>query len=250
MKRILDFSRRFKPNNIIFTWDSVYSIRREVYPDYKKERIRKSKEEKSAAEKRSKKQALLQFEELKTNTLFNLGFANVYDQNGYEADDIMASVVQDNPEYQFILITTDKDLYQVISNNCSIYNPVTNALRTVTVFEDEYGCHPSLWGEARSISGCSTDGVKGVKGVAEKTAIRYLLGELKPKSKKFKDIEAAKNILVLNRELIKLPMYGTKLVSIADNSLSRQKFVEVCEKYNFRSLLTTKILDRWDSLLV
>lgn len=249
IRRIFDFSRRFTPNNIIFAWDSLYSIRKQIYPGYKKERAKKGKADKTEAEVRSKIQALLQFDKLKLQVLSDLGFSNVCDQHGYEADDIMAAAVRDNPDDEFIIITTDKDLYQTINKNCSLYNPVTNALRTVTVFEEEYGCHPSLWGEARSISGCSTDEIGGIKGVAEKTAIKYLLGELNPKSKKFKDIEAAGDWLIMNRELIKLPMYGTEPIRIRNNNLSRQKFVDVCEQYNFRSLLTSKSLDSWDKVI-
>ena len=250
IKRIFDFSRRFTPNNIVFTWDSIYSIRKVVYSSYKKERAKKGKDEKTEAEKRSKRQALRQFDEIKLNSLFELGFTNVFHQNGYEADDIMASVVNSNNGYDFIVVTTDKDLYQIISDNCSLYNPVTNSLRTVRVFQDEYGCHPSLWGEARSISGCSTDEIEGVKGVGEKTAIKYLLGSLNPKTKKYKDIKAAGDQLILNRELIKLPMYGTKPIKIkSNNELNRKKFIKLCEKHNFKSFLTPKNLDRWDKVI-
>jgi len=44
-------------------------------------------------------------------------------------------------------------------------------------------------------------------------------------------------------------MYGTKKIKIDDNdSINRQSFVKICEKYNFKSLLTKKYLEAWDRI--
>jgi len=250
IKKVISFSQEFKPNEIVFTWDSKFSVRKEVYPSYKQQRADKQKEA-TSVEKHAKKSAYLQFDDIRDSILPSLGFAHVFMQDGYEGDDVMASVVDNNPTCDFVVATTDKDMYQIISDTCMLYNPVTKALRTVDTFKKEWGCHPSLWAEARSISGCSTDNISGVKGVAEKTAIRYLLGEMDPKSKKFKDIEDALDTIILNRELIMLPMYGTKKFKIdGNNLLSRQKFIKFCEEYSFKSLLGKKTLDKWDEIVV
>ena len=235
---------------MVFVWDSKHSIRKTIYPQYKQQRVKAGREA-TDQEKHNKRIAHLQFDEIRETVLPSLGFANNYIQIGYEGDDLMASIVRNNKEYVLTVVTTDKDIYQLIGNNCRLYNPATKTLRTVGVFEKEYGCHPSLWGEAKAIAGCSTDNVFGVRGVAEPTAIKYLLGEMNPKTKKFKDIEASKDMVIENRELVMLPMHGTRNIKINNSdNLSRQKFVKICEKYNFKSFLTPKNLDAWDKINV
>ena len=175
IKKLIAYSQQFPSNDIVFAWDSKYSIRKEIYPEYKKQRADKLKDA-TEAELKVKKIAYDQFDDLRESILPDLGFVNVFMQDGYEADDIMASVTKCNPDCEFIVISTDQDMFQIISDSCRLYNPTTKVLRTVESFQADWGCHPCLWGEAKSISGCSTDNVKGVSGVAEGTAIKYLLG--------------------------------------------------------------------------
>lgn len=250
IKKLISVSRWIKPNNIVFAWDSKYSIRKEVYPKYKEQRAEFAKEL-TKAEKINKDLAYKQMDLLRNIVLHDLGFVNSYDQYGYEADDIIASVIKNNCDCEFIIASTDSDLYQLISDKCILYNPFTGAIMDFKKFKYEYGCPPSMWGEARSISGCNTDNVEGVKGVAEKTAIKYLFGELSENSKKYKDIKNHESITKINRELIVLPMYGTKKIVIKNQEkLSRIKFVKVCEKFGFKSLLSSNNLDKWDNLLL
>lgn len=248
MKKLISFISHFESSKLIFVWDSKYSIRREVYPEYKKLR-KKRHDEASEEEKRSKRNAHKQFSEIRDYVLPSLGFKNIFMQDGYEADDLMASIKMNNNRYRFIIITTDKDMYQLIDENCILYSPASKSVQTVTTFKDEFGCHPSLWGKARSISGCSTDNVIGVLGVGEKTAIKYLTGKMNPKTKKFKAIEASVDMTRNNEELIILPMYGTdKIKIIKDDKTDRHKLIKLCEKYGFFSLINKNNLDKWDKI--
>ena len=249
IKKVISYAEEFRPNNIAFVWDSRYSIRKEIYPQYKQHRIKRDQEA-SEEEKHNKRIAHLQFTEIRETVLPNLGFSNVFMCDGYEGDDVMASITINNNGYKFIVITTDQDIYQLINDNCELYNPVTKTFRTRESFNEEYGCDPSLWGKAKSIAGCGTDNVAGVKGVAEKTAIKYLLGQLSHKSKKYIDIKSASSLISENEELIMLPMHGIEKVIInKNNSLSRKKFVDVCDGYGFRSLISKSNLDKWDRIV-
>lgn len=248
LKRIIAFASQFPDSKMIFVWDSTYSIRKEVYPDYKKVRGNRD-ETMTQEEKTNKRMAQEQFTEIRDVMLPLLGFKHVYHQDGFEADDLMASIKNANKDYKFVIITTDKDMYQLIDNRCMLYNPATKSIQTVNTFSEEYGCHPSLWGEAKAISGCSTDNVKGVKGVAEKTAIKYLTKKLSPKSKKYKDIEDSRDMTEENKALVILPLYGTKPIDISnDDETNRHKFIKVCERYGFKSLITDKNLNKWDKI--
>ena len=248
LKRIIALASQFPEHKIVFVWDTVDSIRKEVYPDYKK--VRASRDQSMTDEdKRNKRKFQGQVSEIRDVMLPDLGFKHIYSQLGYEADDLMASIKNNNKDYKIILVTTDQDMYQLIDHNCMMYNPATKSLQTINTFAEEFGCHPALWGDAKAIAGCSTDNVKGVAGVAEKTAIKYLTRKLNPKSKKYKDIEANKDITEENKSLVMLPLDGTMAIDISsDGDTNRHKFIKVCENYGFKSLITEKNLNKWDKI--
>ena len=78
-----------------------------------------------------------------------------------------------------------------------------------------------------------------------------MLDQLSHKSKKYLDIKSASSLISENEELIILPMHGIEKVIInKNNSLSRKKFVDVCDSYGFRSLINKRNLDKWDRMVV
>jgi len=248
IKRIISYSNIFDINNIAFAWDSKFSLRREIYPIYKMHRVRKLDKE-SDIEKNNRRIASLQFTEIRESVLQELGFKNIFMQDGYEADDIMASIVNNN-DGDFIVVTTDADMYQIISDNCKLYNPRTKILRDKEFFINEWGIDPSKWGEVKAIAGCPTDNVIGIKGVAEKTAVNYLLGKMNPKSKVFNRIESSKDMIAENRELVVLPMHGTKDVKLSDdNNICVSNFVDLCDEYGFKSLMKENKAEEWSNIL-
>jgi len=239
----------FRPNNIAFAWDSKRSIRTENYPQYKRTRKDKS-QTLTPQEKLNRRIARVQFEEIKTHTLFELGFVNVFCVDGYEADDVMASLAESDKEKNFTLITTDKDLFQCLSSNCVIYDPRSDSIIDEEVLMERYDCTPEEWGEAKTIAGCRTDNVEGVQGVAEKTAIKYIHKKMKTSSKKYERIEASKDIIERNRDLVILPMSTMRKLTISDkNDISLEKFIALCDRLKFISLLNSNTFSKWESLL-
>ena len=121
-------------------------------------------------EEESNRIAYEQFDKLKL-VLPEMGFANVFEEKGYESDDIIASLVVGSDE-RTVVISSDKDLYQLL-NWCNICD-IKGSVYTKNMFIREYKINPSGWKRVKSIAGCNTDNIKGVKGVGEKTAIKYL----------------------------------------------------------------------------
>ena len=257
MKRLMTFSQQFKPKEIVFAWDSKPSLRQEVYPEYKMNRRGKKLTEK---EKKNKKAAKGQFKELREKILPSLGFKNIFIQDGYEADDIIASVVKNNPKNHFIIVSSDKDLYQLLSNNCYMYNPSAKKMRTPDSFQEEWGCRPGMWGSIKSISGCATDNVTGAqyensKGVmvrvGEKTVIKFTKGELSDTTLAHKAItEVIKSRLAEDISyLVVLPMVGTDEYKISRSSISRESFGLFCREYGMKSMMNGVTLEKWGDLI-
>ena len=162
-----------KPHNIILCWDSIHSYRRMICFWYKKVDISKKTKE--------------QIETIKTirdsfpglrQWMKRIGFTSNLG-TGLEADDIMAALAYQNPNTNFILITNDEDMFQVLGKNAAMYMlKKKNIYFTETDFIEKYGIMPRDWAVVKAVGGCKSDGISGIKGVGEKTAIQYVKKEL------------------------------------------------------------------------
>jgi len=238
LKSLAGFQDLFGTSNFIFCFDSAKSKRKEIYPEYKANRWDKEKtEEEIEFDKSFRKQV----KKLRTTYLPMIGFKNVFVQQGYESDDIIASLcdnLQDDEEA--IIISSDHDLYQCIAYNVSFYNPQSRKVLTLQGFKKVYGINPMRWGLVKSLAGCATDNVSGIRGIGEKTAIKDLLGKLKQNSKAYKAITSPEGINVLNRnrELVVLPMKGTCQFRLKQDKLSEQGWKRVTRLLGMKSIRT------------
>lgn len=246
LKEVIKLLEHFNPENLVFAWDSPISFREELYPEYKANR-KSDRERMSEKDKRLRKIAYGQFNLIREEVLRELGFTNNFCAEGIEGDDIIASVASTGSEtIRFIMVTTDKDMYQMISPNCDFYNPKVKNLTRLEDFEKEWGCSPDTWKQAKVIAGCSTDNVKGIRGVGEKTAIKFLTNKM-PKTGKtyYKILDQMDAVVKQNAPLIVLPFEGAPRFELKRNELSKRKFGDVCSKYNFMSLINEKNIDVW-----
>ena len=244
-RQMISVLENFSPTQVVFTWDSKISKRREIYPEYKANRRKELTEEAAM----SRKLIYLQFEEIKNNAIRELGFSNCFEVEGYEADDIIAKLVQNYPNEQepTIVISSDEDLYQLL-DFCSIYAITKKQTTDKEIFKRHYGIEPAKWSEVKAIAGCGTDNIKGVSGIGEKTAAKYLLGQMKP-GKKYKKILDSKQLIKENLRLVKLPFENTPTPKVKQNHLDISKFVSVCKEYGFESFLDKKTLSRWEAII-
>jgi len=244
LSRIIQFGTMFKTNQIIFCWDSNKSIRKLHYPEYKK------KPPLSPEEYEELKIAKEQFELLRTDILPRIGFNNNLMKVGYEADDIIGIIVRDFLG-EYVIIAGDEDMYQLLYG-CRIWQPQKNKMMTAHKLWEEYNVRPPEWTMVKQIAGCTSDNVKGIKGVHNKTAIKYLRNKLSETSKVFQAIksEEGQQIIERNRLLVSLPLAGMQAPVLAVDSLNIDKFIEVCDEFELNSFLEdeSKLRD-WIDLL-
>ncbi len=97
----------------------------------------------------------------------------------YEADDIIGTVVniaEKNPEYYSLIVSSDKDLLQLISFETEMkLLKQTGFIRfNNDSFKEEYGIDPIKIIDLKALMGDSSDNIPGVKGIGEKTALKLL----------------------------------------------------------------------------
>lgn len=235
---LLNIGNDLESNNIIFAWDGGNSKRESIYPKYKKQRKKKSeKDEKLNAI------AFPYINKFRDKILGDLGFANSFRVFGYEADDIIASIVRDYSYaqgYEVVIVTGDQDMYQCLNDLTWMYDPYKKIGFTADNFRRKFGIPPIKWGMVKSIAGCSTDGVGGVAGVGDKTAINYLTGKLKKNGKVYKRIEGSKKLIYRNSNLVILPFDNELYFKLNENDFSFKKFVDACNKHEVGGILQEK----------
>ena len=154
-----------KPTYIMVAFDKGKTFRHDKYDFYKQGRIETPNELKA------------QFP--KAKELLDAMGIKYLEIDNYEADDIIGTLAEycnNDPNFIGTIISSDKDLLQLISNDIDIkllkqkdyirYNEKT--------FTDEYKIKPINIIDLKALMGDSSDNIPGVKGIGEKTALKLL----------------------------------------------------------------------------
>lgn len=135
MTSLLFVQRKFGADHIMLATDHN-SWRKKVYPEYKLNRVtaRMKKTPKEQEEDGMILDAAKDFFEFfRTQTkVLSVRY------EGAEADDVIATNVLDNPDCTHIIMSTDRDYYQLVSNNVFMYDPTMKLYFTLDGVLDEF----------------------------------------------------------------------------------------------------------------
>ncbi|HHT9141911.1 MAG TPA: DNA polymerase I [Candidatus Wujingus californicus] len=100
----------------------------------------------------------------------------VYASKGYEADDIISTIVKilSDKQVEIIIATSDKDMEQLLAPNVKIFNTKKNLMIDKEVLFKEKGIRPDQVIDVLSLSGDAVDNVPGVPGIGNKTALELI----------------------------------------------------------------------------
>ena len=102
-----------------------------------------------------------------------------FEIDNYEADDIigtMSRIVDEEDEFIATIVSSDKDLLQLISDEVTVKLLKSNdhIMMTPEVFRETYKVDPIRMIDLKALMGDSSDNIPGVKGIGEKTAISLI----------------------------------------------------------------------------
>jgi len=175
-----------KPEYIMVAFDTGHNFRKDLCDTYKDGRIETPNDLK------------IQFPEAKKIcTLLGIKYIEC---DNYEADDIIgtfARMADEDKNYNATIISSDKDLLQLISNEVDVklLKQKDYILMNEQTFFEHYGIKPIRMIDLKALMGDPSDNIPGVKGIGEKTALSLLvkydtlenlynhLDELTPKTK-------------------------------------------------------------------
>lgn len=110
--------------------------------------------------------------------LLSLGIKIMYP--GYlEADDIMHWCSTQHLDDEFVIISVDKDLLQLVSKNTKVYNPIKKQEYNIVNFEALIGVTINNFVLQKAIIGDISDNIKGLEKIGVKRAQKYISGESK-----------------------------------------------------------------------
>lgn len=197
--------QKYNPSNYIGCFfDSVGNkYRKNIYLDYKSNR------------KKTDPDLIVQFPICKKLIKY-LG-VQVVEQEQFEGDDLISSYSNhySNLGYEIIIVSTDKDLLQLMNPSISIYDPIKKSIITKEYVLEKFKIESNQILDYLSLVGDQADSIPGVKGIGPKSAVKILqeygnvpnlisnlnnISDEKLKNKIEKDLERLK----LSYELVKL----------------------------------------------
>lgn len=241
----IELIKKLKPDYVAVAWDKKgtnIQKRKDIYPDYK------------AGRKPAPPDFYEQIPIL--HELLNAFGWPLYEIDGYEADDIMATFSREASEKGIStdLITSDLDALQALGPNVQVYalkNGLSNLEKfDVKSFEEKYGIKVNQFLDYKSLVGDSSDNIPGVAGIGKKTAAMLLeeygtleniynnLNNIKPTIAK--KLEANKNNAFMSKKVATL-FFDVPINldwAVADiNDINLQKVAQILKKLEFSSLV-------------
>lgn len=171
-------------------------------------------------------------------------------KDGYEADDVIATLAKRATEegLPVLVSTSDKDLAQIVNDNVTLVNTMTNILLTPLGVVEKFGVPPERIIDYLSLIGDNSDNIPGVPKVGPKTAAKWLnkYGSLENIKKQAYQIKGkvGEN---LRAHLHKFPLMRQLLTVISDLPLeerptdlklgprNQEKLLQLFTTYEFKS---------------
>ena len=164
----------------------LFKMKEEIKPDYivaafdrKAPTFRhKEYEEYKAGRKKMPPELGEQFPLVKE--VLNLLAVNIYEIDGFEADDIIGTLAQfaEKNGIEVFIVTGDRDALQLASDNIKVVITKKGVTETAVynkeAFIEEFGVTPTQYIDVKGLMGDKSDNIPGVPGVGEKTAFKLI----------------------------------------------------------------------------
>lgn len=213
-----------KPRYIAVAFDKGKIVfRHQEFPDYKAQR------------KGTPDELRPQFPVLK-ELLRAMNIA-IFEIEGYEADDIIGTLVKlgEGQGFQNLIVTGDRDALQLVSPSTQVLLTRKGITELETyddvVLKEKYGLSPQQMIDLKGLMGDASDNIPGIPGVGEKTALKLLHS--------YGDIEK----VLAHWEDFKGKKLGSLLVEFSDQARLSKKLATIYQEVPLEIDLATCLLE-------
>ena len=169
LKSIKLYAELYPSDKIICTWD------KKMHLDGGKNFRQELCEYKQGRDENYNKKVYEHIDDI-NRFLLSLGVKIMYP--GYlEADDIMHWCSTQHLDDDFVIVSVDKDLLQLVSSNTKVYNPIKKQEYNIVNFEALIGIPVEKFVLQKAIIGDVSDNIKGLEKIGIKRAQKYISGE-------------------------------------------------------------------------
>jgi len=153
LRALKSYVDKFQAKNVYCTWDKKL--------DWPSTNFRKEATgvEYKAGRDNDKFKDVFEFLENIIEIIALLGVKNIYPKR-MEADDVMAWLARTLPG-QNVVVTTDKDLLQLVNNKITVYNPIKKKEVTLSNFQEYTGVQKEYYMSYRVVTGDKSDNIQG-----------------------------------------------------------------------------------------
>jgi len=177
----------------------------------------------------------------------------IIQKNGYEADDLVGTYarIAQARGFKVVMVTGDKDFIQLITDDCTLWDPMKDTVTDRAGVKAEMGIEPGQFIDVLGLAGDTADNIPGVKGVGMKTAVKLIaeygsirniydnLDQLKKKKKLHENLGASKAVVDLSRDLATIDQHVDVAKNMAAFQLQEfdtQKAFELFQSLEFKTL--------------
>lgn len=266
LKILQKLCREIKPTQIYICWDGREgsSKRRKINSGYKEGRkpIRLNRDIRHLSDQEEMENKIWQ--QLRLAEYFNQLPICQLNIEFSEADDIIGALVARFRGKQKVVISSDKDYFQLLDDTTLLYRPTQKQILNKNNIISEYNIHPSNFAVARAIVGDKSDNLPGVNGVGLKTVAKKMPFLLEKEDCLLKDvfdsaivddpfwekIKTSKNLIeenfkVMNLGTINLSPQNSRIIKEAvenyPTEFARTELIKMMMKDGFAEL-------NWDDL--
>ena len=233
-----------KPTHFAVIFDSARkNFRNEIYSEYKANRSETPDD------------LIPQFDYIRKSVkAFNLPSIELLN---YEADDLIATYSKQIVEAgaKVTVISSDKDLMQLVSNQVRLYDPMKSKVLGEKEVIEKFGVKPNQVVDVQSLAGDPSDNVPGVPGIGIKTAAELInkyenldlllkKAEEIPQNKRRESLLANKDKALLSRKLVTLKNdvpVREDLNSFILKEIKKEKLYTFLREMEFNRLLSRAI---------
>jgi 5'-3' exonuclease len=245
IRTVESLAKSYKSKDVIVAYDFGKSeYRKAIFPEYKANRTPPSPEEKDHFDKF--------FAEL--NSVADDMPYQTFKLFGVEADDIITYLsLKLKTRYPHIwIVSSDRDLYQLLDDNISIFNLFSRKELTKRWLWEEKGLTAEQHKLSKIIQGDKSDNINGIEGIGEKRGddlaktyktIGNLLKQLPlpGKTKYIKNLNSGVEILKRNEQLINLTENVRNIITYGSKG---DEHLRILEEYS------TKIMDSYPEVVI
>lgn len=240
---------RFQPTSVLVTFDNGRSkYRMDVLPEYKGSRKKLGMDYESLQKQKKVIRKILKH--LNTPTVFDKKF-----EMNYEGDDYIALAAH-RFHGKVVIVSSDKDFAQLISERVKQFNPSKDELVTMHNCKDIMEFAPCECVDYLSLLGDKSDNIPGYPGIGPVKA-RQFLNQYKSiayfmnndiQDSKFNRDQLGK-VWSTNRMLIDLryfikehPISKVPVVSSKTNAINNKKLIVIFDKYSLTSFQSSEFI--------